>query len=87
MVNGDTGEVGVAVHKLHKLRNETLAILARGTASGDELAKLVGRYVWCMLVRRPSLAILSAVYRYIMIARHRVFNYGHQCAKNYMPQL
>ena len=31
MVNGDTGEVGVAVHKLHKLRNETLAILARGT--------------------------------------------------------
>ena len=73
MVNGNTGEGGVAVHKLHKLRNDTLSLLHRGVASGDELSKLVGRFIWCMLVRRPSLSIFSATYRYILVSRHRSF--------------
>ena len=73
VVNGDTGEVGVAVHKLHQLRQDALALLDRGIASGEELSKLVGRFTWCMLVRRPSLSIFSAVYRFILIARHRTF--------------
>ena len=71
MVNGDTGEVGVSVTKLHKLRSDTLSLLRQGTATGDDIARIVGRWTWCFLVRRPSLAIFSAVYRFAMITRHR----------------
>ena len=70
-VNGDTGEVGVSVPKLHRLRQDTLSLLRCGTATGDDVSRLVGRWTWCMLVRRPSLSIFSAVYRFIMITRHR----------------
>jgi hypothetical protein len=70
-VNGDTGEVGVSVPKLHALRRDTLSLLHRGVATGEDISKLVGRWTWCMLVRRPSLSVFSAVYRFIIITRHR----------------
>ena len=73
MVHGDAGEVGVSVHKLHRLRRDTLSLLQHGSASGDELSKIIGRFTWGMLIRRPSLSIFSAVYKYIIIARHRTF--------------
>ena len=65
MVNGDTGEVGVSVPKLHKLRQDTLSLLHRGTATGDDIAKIVGRWTWCFLVRSIISHLLSCVsFRY-----------------------
>ena len=70
VVNGVTGEVGVAVHKLQKLRLETLALLDRGSCTGVELSRIIGRYTWAMLVRRPALSVFSAVYKFILISKH-----------------
>ena len=39
--------------------------------TGLQLAHLVGRWTWAMLVNRPALAVFSAVYRYIETARER----------------
>src|SRR6185312_15045678 len=34
---------------------------------------LLGKWTWAMLVRRPSLAVFTAVYRFVETARWRVF--------------
>ena len=70
-VNGDTGEVGVSVTKVHKLRIATLALLDRGWCTGVELSQLIGKWTWCMLIRRPALSIFSAVYRFILITKQK----------------
>jgi hypothetical protein len=49
----------------------TAALLDRGECTGMELAHTVGQWTWAALVRRPSLAVLSSVYRFIARAGHR----------------
>ena len=71
IVNGITGEVGVAVPKLQKLRHQTLALLDRGMCTGIELSQIIGKFTWAMLVRRPALSIFSAVYKFILVSKHR----------------
>jgi hypothetical protein len=51
----------------------TLALLRRGLATGTQLAHIVGRWTWCMLLRRPSLAVLQHTYRYIELVGRRRF--------------
>jgi len=51
----------------------TLSFLRRGLATGLQLAHLIGRWTWCMLLRRPSLAVLQHSYRYIEVAHRRRF--------------
>lgn len=55
------------------LARTTLAFLRRGLATGRQLAHIIGRWTWCMLVRRPSLAILQHAYRYVEVAHRRRF--------------
>jgi len=55
------------------LLRDTLAVLTRGTCTGRSLAHLIGRWTWCMLLRRPSLAALQRVYRFIEVADRRRF--------------
>ena len=74
VVNGITGEVGVDVVKLHKLRCETLALLDRGSCTGIELSQFIGRFTWAMLVRRPALALFSSVYKFILISQQRTYH-------------
>lgn len=56
-----------------ELARTTLAVLRRGALSGIGLAHVIGRWTWCMLVRRPSLGALQHVYRYIQAAHRRRF--------------
>jgi len=73
-VDGGTGTVGVAPAKLLALVRRTQLQLATGTATGRELASLVGSWTWAALVRRPALAIFSSVYRFVEIAKDRRFS-------------
>jgi hypothetical protein len=59
--------------KLHRLRVDTMALMQRGRCTGRELAALVGRWTWCMLVARPALSCLAAVYRFMKAAGDRLF--------------
>lgn len=59
--------------KLERLRQDTIALLRRGSCSGRDLAALVGRWTWIMLVTRPGLACFAAVYRFMQCAGRRVF--------------
>ena len=51
----------------------TAYLLRRGVATGVQLARLIGRWTWCMLLRRPSLAVLQHSYRFIEVADRRRF--------------
>jgi hypothetical protein len=73
-VHGTDLTVGVLPSKLERLTNDTLQVVRRGTASGRELSRLVGRWTWACLVNRPALSVLNAVYRYIECAGDRVFD-------------
>ena len=55
------------------LARATLALLRRGLSTGTQLSHIIGRWTWCMLLRRPSLAVLQHVYRYIECAGRRRF--------------
>ena len=41
--------------------------------TGMDIAHLIGRWTWAMLVNRPSLSVFSAVYRFIETAQERSF--------------
>jgi hypothetical protein len=73
LVDGRKHTVGVAPGKLLTLKRDTERLIAKGYASGREVAALVGRWVWAALVRRPILAALQNVYRFIECARGRSF--------------
>ena len=72
-VDGGACEVGLSVPKLQVLRASTMHLLAVGECTGRQLSHIVGRYIWAMLVRRPAMAIFSAVYRFIECARDTLF--------------
>lgn len=71
-VDGHTS-VRLSAESSIDLARTTLAVLRRGTVSGIGLAHIIGRWTWCMLVRRPSLAVLQHVYKYIQTAHRRRF--------------
>jgi hypothetical protein len=67
-VDGRAAEIGMSVNKLQVLRASTQRLLDIGECTGRELAHVVGRWTWAMLVRRPAMATFSAVYRFIQCA-------------------
>jgi hypothetical protein len=66
--NGREKTVGASVPKLHELCAVTLSYLRRGSITGVQLSRLVGSWVWPLLVRRPALSALRHVYRFIHCA-------------------
>ena len=71
--NGRNFIYGARASKLLRLVHSTQAMLRKGFATGLELASLVGKWTWVALVRRPVLAVLSAVYRFERVAGKRKF--------------
>lgn len=65
--------VALAPDAAADLIHTTLHMLARGYATGLQLSHVLGRWTWCMLLRRPSLAVLQHCYRFIMVANRRRF--------------
>lgn len=66
--NGRLKTVGAGVGKLSELCALTLSYLRHGYASGLEMSRLIGSWVWPVLVRRPALSSLRHVYRFIHCA-------------------
>lgn len=72
-VDGHDHTIGLSAPKLAALVTETKTMLRRGYATGLELARLVGKWTWAMLARRPALAAFNAVYRFSQVAGARLF--------------
>lgn len=68
-VNGRTGDVGMSIPKLQRLKQATDQLLVQRFATGRQVAAVVGRWNWAALIRRPAMAVFSAVYRFIDCAR------------------
>ena len=65
--------IGLAPDASLDLIRSTLSFLRRGVSTGLQLAHLLGRWTWCMLLCRPSLSVLQHSYRYIELAHRRRF--------------
>lgn len=68
LVHGVDHTISLSPVKLQKLIDDTTSLLLDGTATGESMARIVGRWTWATLVRRPALSIFSAVYRFIECA-------------------
>jgi len=73
-IGGPDSLVQLPADSLQLLLQHTLAVLQRGTCTGLAMAHLIGRWTWCMLLRRPSLSLMQRVYRFIEFAGRRRFN-------------
>jgi hypothetical protein len=73
-VHGREHTVAPRADKLDRLRLDTVRVLQHGRCTGRDMASLVGRWTWIMLVARPSLSIFSAVYRFIESAGRRHYD-------------
>jgi hypothetical protein len=72
-IHGAAATLGLSVGGRMDLIRATLSFLRSEVVSGTQLSHLIGRWTWTMLIRRPSLAILQHVYRYIQVAGVRRF--------------
>jgi hypothetical protein len=72
-VDGTSHEIGVSPTKLQVLCQETERFLQHRFSSGHALARLVGKWTWAALLRRPALAVFSSVYRFIDSAKWKSY--------------
>jgi len=72
-IHGAAGTVSLSVESRLHLLCATAALLRRGVATGTELAHIVGRWTWCVLVRRAALSLFQRVYQFIEVAGRRRF--------------
>ena len=64
VLDGRTHRLALSAPKRRRLVADTTALIGRGHASGDEVARIVGRWTWAALARRPSLSAFSSVYAF-----------------------
>ena len=61
--------LSIAAEDRLKLARSTLFLLSSAFVTGTQLARLVGSWTWCMLLRRSSLCVLQHTYRFIAVAQ------------------
>ena len=66
--DSETGRIRVPPARIWKLRLALLHVPEKGKITGSQLRRLVGHYMWAALLRRESLSILAATYRFIDLA-------------------
>ncbi|CAK0826416.1 unnamed protein product [Prorocentrum cordatum] len=67
--SGKTGMLRARPDRPARLRQATLALLSRGSASRGALTSIVGHAAtWAMIMRRECLSIFNGVYRFIQVA-------------------
>ena len=74
LVDGRRLTVRLAPASMRALVKATDALMAAGSCSGLELSRLLGKWTWALLVRRPALAAFSAVYTFVQKSGSRVFS-------------
>lgn len=70
-VHGRHFTVEVGADARVDLLQAAIKLLSQHTVSGLELSALIGRFTWCMLVRRPSLQCFHHVCRFIHTRKDR----------------
>jgi reverse transcriptase-like protein len=73
MVDGRRRTVGMAVPKLQLLIRDTRHLLSKDLCTGDDMARVVGRWSWAILACRPAFSVFNSVYRFIQAAGRRLF--------------
>ena len=64
-VDTRSGRVGLCYEKLWSLVCETKHLLNRGTATGKELERLIGKWSWTILTSRSAFSVFSSVYSFV----------------------
>ena len=64
-VDTRSGRVGLCFEKLCKLVCETEHLLNRGTATGKEVERLIGKWSWTVLTSRSAFSVFSSVYSFV----------------------
>jgi hypothetical protein len=64
-VDGIALTIGLSPAKLSHLVSLTRSLLAFGHCTGAYLAHVIGKWTWALMVCRPALSVLSAVYTFI----------------------
>jgi len=67
-IDPSEARVGLSVPKLEALVQDTEAALAADSISKGQFRRLLGRWTWALLIRRPALSALSAVFKFIQNA-------------------
>jgi hypothetical protein len=68
-IDGAAGTIALPAESHRSLFRATVSLLDREFASSTQVAHVVGRWTWLMMLRRPSLAVLQHVYRWVRVAR------------------
>ena len=63
--DGMAGTIGVSAPKLLQLCERTLAIARSACVSEADVSAVVGKWTWAALVRRPTLSVFGAIYKWI----------------------
>lgn len=71
---GKTRVYGMAPEKMEELVKETERLISSERTTGRKLSELIGKWTWCMCVRRPMFAIFSNVFKFIEMAGERLFD-------------
>lgn len=72
-VDGRRSSIRLPSDSQFSLVRATLAALRSYEMTGRQLAHLIGRWTWVMMLRRPTLAILQHVYRFCRLSQSRRF--------------
>jgi hypothetical protein len=64
-VDGVALTIGLSPSKLWQLVALTRSLLALGHCTGAYLSHVIGKWTWALMVCRPALSVLSAVYTFI----------------------
>ena len=72
-IDGRSGTIRLPSDSQHSLVRATISALRADTMTGLQLAHIVGRWTWVMMLRRPTLAVLQQVYRFSRLAQGRRF--------------
>ena len=72
-VCGNSAIIQLPLHSQVQLLSMTLSVLNCTYISGYRLLQLIGSWTWCLLLRRPALAILQHTYRFVEISKKRRF--------------
>ena len=73
VMDGSALTLSIAVEDRLALVQRTLGLLYAPTVTGRQLGQLIGSWVWCLMLRRPALALLFHSYRFIAVADRRQF--------------
>lgn len=73
-IDGTSSSVSLSIPSRLSLVRSTLQVLQLPSITGTALSHLIGRWTWCLLIRRPALSVLQHSYRFIQIAGSRRFD-------------